>query len=221
MELSGFMTLKDCMNSHLSPCAGSKCCLPMWLSRDCEVHVIICTQPHPLFTSFTTVLEVFDKVPFVYMIVSVYMFFGFFCLPQGIFHFQLGRGEPMLHTRLRPHCKEFLEKIAKLYELHVFTFGSRLYAHTIAGNRLRFPFSPWFTCTACFCPLEGSICSGFFFISKTLLHRHVSIKYMSAAATIFIYLPLLLEIKFNLSISSSFFIIVPLCFNLRLADIEV
>uniref|UniRef100_A0A8C8B1Z6 RNA polymerase II subunit A C-terminal domain phosphatase n=1 Tax=Otus sunia TaxID=257818 RepID=A0A8C8B1Z6_9STRI len=53
---------------------------------------------------------------------------------KGIFHFQLGRGEPMLHTRLRPHCKEFLEKIAKLYELHVFTFGSRLYAHTIAGD---------------------------------------------------------------------------------------
>ncbi|XP_018411820.1 PREDICTED: RNA polymerase II subunit A C-terminal domain phosphatase [Nanorana parkeri] len=52
---------------------------------------------------------------------------------KGIFHFQLGRGEPMLHTRLRPHCKEFLEKIAKLFELHVFTFGSRLYAHTIAG----------------------------------------------------------------------------------------
>ncbi|KAJ4918995.1 hypothetical protein JOQ06_024732 [Pogonophryne albipinna] len=46
---------------------------------------------------------------------------------------KLGRGEPMLHTRLRPHCKAFLEKIAKLYELHVFTFGSRLYAHTIAG----------------------------------------------------------------------------------------
>lgn len=42
----------------------------------------------------------------------------------------------MLHTRLRPHCKEFLEKIAELYELHVFTFGSRLYAHTIAGNGL-------------------------------------------------------------------------------------
>lgn len=56
------------------------------------------------------------------------------CFPQGIFHFQLGRGEPMLHTRLRPHCRDFLEKIAKLYELHVFTFGSRLYAHTIAGQ---------------------------------------------------------------------------------------
>ncbi|XP_075388680.1 RNA polymerase II subunit A C-terminal domain phosphatase isoform X2 [Tenrec ecaudatus] len=52
---------------------------------------------------------------------------------KGIFHFQLGRGEPMLHTRLRPHCREFLEKVARLYELHVFTFGSRLYAHTIAG----------------------------------------------------------------------------------------
>ncbi|XP_060760967.1 RNA polymerase II subunit A C-terminal domain phosphatase [Neoarius graeffei] len=51
---------------------------------------------------------------------------------KGIFHFQLGRGEPMLHTRLRPYCKEFLEKISKMYELHVFTFGSRLYAHTIA-----------------------------------------------------------------------------------------
>uniref|UniRef100_A0A8C6X4X1 RNA polymerase II subunit A C-terminal domain phosphatase n=1 Tax=Naja naja TaxID=35670 RepID=A0A8C6X4X1_NAJNA len=38
---------------------------------------------------------------------------------RGIFHYQLGR--------------EFLEKIAKLYELHVFTFGSRLYAHTIAA----------------------------------------------------------------------------------------
>lgn len=46
----------------------------------------------------------------------------------------------MLHTRLRPHCKEFLEKIAKLYELHVFTFGSRLYAHTIAGKSHSFNF---------------------------------------------------------------------------------
>ncbi|KAJ0003149.1 hypothetical protein NQD34_008247 [Periophthalmus magnuspinnatus] len=52
---------------------------------------------------------------------------------KGIFHFQLGRAEPMLHTRLRPHCKDFLDKITKLYELHVFTFGSRLYAHTITG----------------------------------------------------------------------------------------
>lgn len=60
---------------------------------------------------------------------------------QGILHFQLGRGEPMLHTRLRPHCREFLEKVARLYELHVFTFGSRLYAHTIAGEG-RLPAPP-------------------------------------------------------------------------------
>lgn len=53
---------------------------------------------------------------------------------QGVLHFQLGRGEPMLHTRLRPHCRDFLEKVSRLYELHVFTFGSRLYAHTIAGE---------------------------------------------------------------------------------------
>lgn len=52
---------------------------------------------------------------------------------RGVLHFQLGRGEPMLHTRLRPHCRDFLEKVSRLYELHVFTFGSRLYAHTIAG----------------------------------------------------------------------------------------
>uniref|UniRef100_A0A3Q3KWT6 protein-serine/threonine phosphatase n=1 Tax=Mastacembelus armatus TaxID=205130 RepID=A0A3Q3KWT6_9TELE len=62
---------------------------------------------------------------------------------KGIFHFQLGRGEPMLHTRLRPHCKEFLEKIAKLFELHVFTFGSRLYAHTIADCRPEFSSFLW------------------------------------------------------------------------------
>uniref|UniRef100_UPI00358FEBAD RNA polymerase II subunit A C-terminal domain phosphatase n=1 Tax=Myxine glutinosa TaxID=7769 RepID=UPI00358FEBAD len=52
---------------------------------------------------------------------------------QGIFHFQLGRGQPMLRTKVRPHCQPFLENISRLYELHVVTFGSRLYAHTIAG----------------------------------------------------------------------------------------
>ena len=67
-----------------------------------------------------------------------------FSFLQGIFHFQLGRGDPMLHTRLRPHCKEFLEKIAKLYELHVFTFGSRPYAHAIAGIALILHFEVCF-----------------------------------------------------------------------------
>ncbi|KAI5633555.1 NLI interacting factor-like phosphatase domain-containing protein [Phthorimaea operculella] len=36
------------------------------------------------------------------------------------------------HTRLRPHTKQFLAAAAKLYELHVCTFGARQYAHAIA-----------------------------------------------------------------------------------------
>lgn len=215
MELSGFMALKGCMNSHLSPCAGSKCCLPMWPSRDREVHVKIGTQPHPLFTSFAKALEVFDKVPFVYLIVSVYMFF--FYLPQGIFHFQLGRGEPMLHTRLRPHCKEFLEKIAKLYELHVFTFGSRLYAHTIAGNRLDYLHFSYFFVVHLYCLLVSTRGKYLF----RWLQKHVSNKYMSAAGTIFNLSAFNTDLKFSLSISSLFFIVVPLHFNLGLADIVV
>lgn len=194
----------------------------MWPSRDCEVHVIICTQPHPLLSCLAKALEAFDKVPFVYFIISVY-FFLFFYLPQGIFHFQLGRGEPMLHTRLRPHCKEFLEKIAKLYELHVFTFGSRLYAHTIAGNRLDYlHFSFFLSVVHLYCLLVSTR-------GKYLLRvlsawdgsKNMSVSNMSAAGTIFNLSAINTDIKFNLSISSSFFIIVPLRFNLWRADIEL
>ena len=39
----------------------------------------------------------------------------------------------MYHTKLRPHTKEFLEKVSEKYQLHICTFGSRMYAHTIAG----------------------------------------------------------------------------------------
>ncbi|XP_006819784.1 RNA polymerase II subunit A C-terminal domain phosphatase-like [Saccoglossus kowalevskii] len=54
---------------------------------------------------------------------------------KDVYHFQLWSGPqyPWFHTRIRPKCKEFLEKISKLYELHIFTFGARLYAHMIAG----------------------------------------------------------------------------------------
>ncbi|XP_067651829.1 RNA polymerase II subunit A C-terminal domain phosphatase-like [Haliotis asinina] len=53
---------------------------------------------------------------------------------KGVSHFQLWHGRNLLwyHTRFRPHTKEFLEKISKLYELHICTFGVRMYAHTIA-----------------------------------------------------------------------------------------
>ena len=46
--------------------------------------------------------------------------------------FQLyGSKSPWYHTRMRPRTAEFLENISKLYELHIVTFGARLYAHTI------------------------------------------------------------------------------------------
>jgi FCP1-like phosphatase family protein len=45
--------------------------------------------------------------------------------------FELDR---MLHyVKLRPHTREFLEKMSKLYELHIFTHGHRLYAQEIAN----------------------------------------------------------------------------------------
>ncbi|XP_046577149.1 LOW QUALITY PROTEIN: RNA polymerase II subunit A C-terminal domain phosphatase-like [Haliotis rubra] len=53
---------------------------------------------------------------------------------KGVSHFQLWHGRNLLwyHTRFRPHTREFLEKISKMYELHICTFGVRMYAHTIA-----------------------------------------------------------------------------------------
>lgn len=41
-------------------------------------------------------------------------------------------GHPMIyHCRLRPHTRFFLQKIAKLYELHVFTMGTKSYAASV------------------------------------------------------------------------------------------
>ena len=53
---------------------------------------------------------------------------------QDVHHFQLWHGNHLLwyHTRLRPQTITFLEHISKLYELHICTFGVRMYAHTIA-----------------------------------------------------------------------------------------
>jgi len=51
-----------------------------------------------------------------------------------VYHFQLyGPGSPWYHTRIRPGTAAFLQKISKLYELHICTFGARLYAHQIAS----------------------------------------------------------------------------------------
>ena len=51
---------------------------------------------------------------------------------QDVYGFRLP-GHPMLyHCRLRPYARQFLEKISKLYEMHVFTMGTNSYAASIA-----------------------------------------------------------------------------------------
>lgn len=51
---------------------------------------------------------------------------------KDVIEFRLYGSGSRLFTKLRPYTYEFLEKISKLYELHICTFGTRLYAHKIA-----------------------------------------------------------------------------------------
>lgn len=51
---------------------------------------------------------------------------------KGFYSFQLNKNEPVLFTKLRPFCQDFLEEVSKRYELQIVTFGSRQYAHKIA-----------------------------------------------------------------------------------------
>ncbi|XP_060080260.1 RNA polymerase II subunit A C-terminal domain phosphatase-like [Ylistrum balloti] len=53
---------------------------------------------------------------------------------KGVNHFQLPHGNSQMwyHTRIRPQTLQFLETVSKMYELHICTFGVRMYAHTIA-----------------------------------------------------------------------------------------
>ncbi|XP_076448996.1 RNA polymerase II subunit A C-terminal domain phosphatase-like [Babylonia areolata] len=53
---------------------------------------------------------------------------------KDVHHFQLWQGpqSSWYHTKLRPHTLTFLQKVSKMYELHICTFGVRLYAHTVA-----------------------------------------------------------------------------------------
>lgn len=37
----------------------------------------------------------------------------------------------LYHCRLRPFARQFLEKVSKLYEMHVFTMGTKEYAANI------------------------------------------------------------------------------------------
>jgi len=52
---------------------------------------------------------------------------------EKVAHYQLyGSNTPWYHTKLRPHTMEFLKSISQHYELHICTFGARMYAHKIA-----------------------------------------------------------------------------------------
>ena len=51
---------------------------------------------------------------------------------QDVHHFQLPGYPVWYHTKIRPGAVNFLKSISELYELHIFTMGSRMYAHTIA-----------------------------------------------------------------------------------------
>eukprot|EP00794_Sanderia_malayensis_P019121 gene19121-21038_t len=53
---------------------------------------------------------------------------------QDVFHFRLPDQPIEYHTKFRPGAKCFLETASNMYELHIFTMGSRLYAHTIARH---------------------------------------------------------------------------------------
>uniref|UniRef100_A0A5S6QEL2 RNA polymerase II subunit A C-terminal domain phosphatase n=1 Tax=Trichuris muris TaxID=70415 RepID=A0A5S6QEL2_TRIMR len=52
---------------------------------------------------------------------------------KDVHHFQLeGPQSVWYHMRLRPHTVTFLRNMSRLYELHICTFGARIYAHTVA-----------------------------------------------------------------------------------------
>ena len=53
-------------------------------------------------------------------------------LTKNTTSFQLTRNDPWLWTRLRPYCTQFINAMSKLFELHIVTFGNRVYAHKIA-----------------------------------------------------------------------------------------
>lgn len=52
---------------------------------------------------------------------------------SNVHSFTLWPGHPTYYTKLRPHLQEFLDDMSELFELHIFTFGCRKYAHKIAS----------------------------------------------------------------------------------------
>ncbi|VDQ08533.1 unnamed protein product [Trichobilharzia regenti] len=43
-------------------------------------------------------------------------------------------GSPLVyHTRLRPHLEDVLDRLSYYYQMHICTFGNRVYAHQLAS----------------------------------------------------------------------------------------
>ncbi|CAH1252804.1 CTDP1 [Branchiostoma lanceolatum] len=53
-------------------------------------------------------------------------------LVNGVRDIYTHGSRPEMFTRLRPHTSDFLEYVSQFYELHVFSFGNREYAHKVA-----------------------------------------------------------------------------------------
>ncbi|KAJ3326879.1 Carboxy-terminal domain (CTD) phosphatase, partial [Gonapodya sp. JEL0774] len=51
---------------------------------------------------------------------------------QGVHRFVLPDHPAVYYVKMRPHLQEFLRRVSKLYELHVYTMGTRTYADEIA-----------------------------------------------------------------------------------------
>ncbi|KAI0981210.1 hypothetical protein GJ496_004649 [Pomphorhynchus laevis] len=56
---------------------------------------------------------------------------------QNIYHYKLGStSHTWYHTAIRPGTHQFLRNISKLYQLHIFSFGDRDYAHRVASHSI-------------------------------------------------------------------------------------
>ena len=50
-----------------------------------------------------------------------------------MYHYELCYKNIWYHSKFRPGCKRFIENMSQQYELHIVTFGDRMYAETIAN----------------------------------------------------------------------------------------
>ncbi|KAJ3270446.1 Carboxy-terminal domain (CTD) phosphatase [Terramyces sp. JEL0728] len=54
-------------------------------------------------------------------------------IQEQIYSFTLGGSDTVYYVKLRPGTKEFLEAVHEKYEMHIYTMGTRNYAHAIAN----------------------------------------------------------------------------------------